>query len=103
MNKFQQLQARYEQLMAISRQLNSTFDLDVLLNQIIDAATDLIGSEEAEIVLADANKCGLCFAATSVISNSQGALPETIVLLGDETLAGWVATRRRTSDCRRCT
>jgi hypothetical protein len=45
MNRYRQLQARHEELMAISRQLSSTFDLDALLNQIIDAATDLIGSD----------------------------------------------------------
>lgn len=37
MNGYRQLQARHEKLMAISRQLSSAFDLNALLNQIIDA------------------------------------------------------------------
>ena len=79
MNRYRQLQARHEKLMAISRQLSSTFDLNALLNQIIDAVTDLIGSEAAAISLADANECELCFAATSAVADPSGVLPRVVV------------------------
>ncbi len=36
--RYQQLAARYERLMEISRQLNSTLDLGALLNRIVYAA-----------------------------------------------------------------
>jgi hypothetical protein len=37
LNSHRRWQARHEQLIPIGRQLNSTFDLDALLNLIIDA------------------------------------------------------------------
>ncbi len=109
MNRYRQLQARHEKLMAISRQLSSTFDLDTLLNQIIDAVTDLIGSEAAAISLADANECELCFAATSAVADPNGVLPGVVLPLGEDSITGWVVTRGEfqivedvTSDPRKC-
>lgn len=42
-----QLMARYERLMEISRQLNSTLDIGTLLYRIISAATELTDTETA--------------------------------------------------------
>ncbi len=109
MNRYRQLLARHEKLMSISRQLSSTFDLDALLKQIIDAVTDLIGSEAAAISLADANKCELCFAATSAVADPNGVLPGVVLPLGEDSITGWVVTRGEpqivedvTSDPRKC-
>jgi sigma-B regulation protein RsbU (phosphoserine phosphatase) len=95
--------------MAISRQLSSTFDLDALLNQIIDAVIELVGSEAAAISLADANECELCFAATSAVADPNGALTRVVLPLGEDSITGWVVTRGEaqivedvTSDPRKC-
>ncbi len=50
---YHQLLARYERLMEISRQLNSTLDLGTLLNRIVAAAVELTDTEEASILLVD--------------------------------------------------
>lgn len=52
-----------------------TETIEPLLNQIIDAATDLIGSEAVATSLADANECKLCFAAASAIADPNEVLP----------------------------
>ena len=82
-----QLMARYERLMEISRQLNSTLDLGHLLNRIIRAATELTDTEQASILLVDQRTGELRFEAATDMS--KGAL-EAIVVPLEGSLAGWV-------------
>jgi len=87
--RYQQLAARYERLMEISRQLNSTLDLGALLNRIVYAATELTGTEEASILLLDPATGELRFEAASNLSGSaMAAIPVPM----EGSLAGWVAT-----------
>lgn len=86
---YQQLAARYERLMEISRQLNSTLDLGTLLSRIIKAATELTGTEVASILLVDPTTGELRFEAASNLSGSaMAAIPVPI----EGSLAGWVVT-----------
>lgn len=84
-----QLMARYDRLMEISRQLNSTLDLGTLLNRITQAATELTDTETASIMLLDQKTGELRFEATSQRSFTRGAM-EAIVVPLDGSLAGWV-------------
>jgi signal transduction histidine kinase len=86
--KYLQLMARYERLMEISRQLNSTLDVGTLLGRIIRAATELTQTEQASILLIDRTTGELRFEAAS--NFSPGALAMLQVPM-DSSLAGWVA------------
>lgn len=89
LRNYLQLMSRYERLMEISRQLNSTLDVRTLLNQIIDAATELTRTEQASILLIDPNTGELRFTASSNLS--PGAM-EAMPVPMEGSLAGWVAT-----------
>jgi signal transduction histidine kinase len=82
------LMARYERLMEISQQLNSTLDLGTLLNKIIKAATELTDTETASIMLVDPGSGELRFEASSQMT--RGAM-EAITVPKDGSIAGWVA------------
>jgi signal transduction histidine kinase len=84
-----QLMARYERLMEISRQLNSTLDLGTLLNRIIKAATELTDTETASIMLLDPKTGELRFEAASQSTMTRGAMDAIVVPL-EGSLAGWV-------------
>lgn len=84
-----QLMSRYERLMEISRQLNSTLDLGTLLNRIVDAATELTDTEEASILLVDPASGELRFEAAS---NLSGGAMAAIPVPMEGSLAGWVVT-----------
>lgn len=84
-----QLMARYDRLMEISRQLNSTLDLGTLLNRITQAATELTDTETASIMLLDQKTGELRFEAASQKTFTRGAM-EAIVVPIDGSLAGWV-------------
>ncbi len=84
-----QLMARYERLMEISRQLNSTLDLGTLLNRIIKAAVELTDTEAASILLIDQATGELRFEAASKMT--PGAMEALVVPL-EGSLAGWVIT-----------
>ncbi len=86
---YRRLQARYERLMAISRQLNSTLDLGALLKRILGAATELTDTEEASLLLIDPASGELRFEAAS---NMTRAEMEAIPVPMDSSLAGWVAS-----------
>jgi len=90
--EYNRLQTRYERLMEISRQLNSTLDLGALLRQIIDAATELTDTEEASILLIDPSSGELRFEATSNLSRAE---MEAIPVPMDGSLAGWRANGRQ--------
>lgn len=86
---YHKLKVRYERLMAISRQLNSTLDLGTLLNRILQAATELTGTEEASILLMDPATGQLRFEASSNLTRAE---MEAIPVPLDASLAGWVVT-----------
>ncbi len=84
-----ELITRYERLIELSRQLNSTLDLNALLDQIILAAIELTDSEAASILLIDPQTGELRFEAASDISS--GAR-DAIVVPKEGSVAGWVVT-----------
>lgn len=86
---YRHLLARYERLMEISQQLNSTLDLGALLQRIIHAATELTGTQEASILLMDPSSGQLRFEASSNLSRAE---MEAIPVPLDRSLAGWVVT-----------
>ncbi len=78
---------RYSRLVEISVTLNSTLDLDRLLQFIIDSAADLVDSEGASILLMDDKTKNLEFAAAT------GSDPEQLARIPvplDSSLAGTV-------------
>ncbi len=78
--------ARYQRLIALSRDLASTLDLDILLGRIVDAAAELTAAEAASILLHDSRSGKLRFqAATSFDPRLRGF--EVPV---DKSVAGWI-------------
>lgn len=78
---------RYSRLVEISVTLNSTLDLDRLLQFIIDSAADLLNSEGASILLVDEKTKDLFFAAAT------GSDPKELAKIPvplDSSLAGTV-------------
>ncbi len=86
---YRRLMARYERLMEISRQLNSTLDLGALLNRILTAATELTRTSEASILLLDPGTGELRFEAASNLTRAE---MEAIPVPMEGSLGGWVAT-----------
>lgn len=86
---YRRLMSRYEKLMEISSQLNSTLDLGALLKRILGAATELTGTEQASILLLDPSSGELRFEASSNLSRSE---MEAIPVPMKGSLAGWVFT-----------
>ncbi len=85
----QRLLARYERLIEISRQLNSTLDINALLDRIIQAAIELTDTEVASILLLDTQTNELRFeAATDISIGTRDAL----VVPKEGSVAGWVVT-----------
>ncbi|MBX3063369.1 MAG: GAF domain-containing sensor histidine kinase [Anaerolineae bacterium] len=82
------LMARYERLMEISQQLNSTLDLGTLLSKIIRAAVELTETETASIMLLEPTSGELRFMASTQMS--RGAM-EAIIVPKEGSIAGWVA------------
>ncbi len=80
---------RYEQLLAISQQLNSTLDLNSLLRKIISAAKELTNTEASSILLIDPATGELRFEIASNINPHQ---MEKIVVPMEGSIAGWVVT-----------
>jgi len=81
------LREHYEQIMEISKQLNSTFDHVSLLRQIIAAATELTNTEEASILLIDPATKELRF---EIASNINPHEMEEIIVPLEGSIAGWV-------------
>jgi signal transduction histidine kinase len=80
--------SRYERLIEISHQLNSTLDLSTLLRKIISAAKELTNTEAASIMLIDPSTGELRF---EIASNIKPHEMEKIVVPMDS-IAGWVVT-----------
>ncbi len=85
----QKLLARYERLIEISQQLNSTLDLTSLLRHIVSAATELTDSEASSILLLDDATGELRF---ELASNMGASETESIVVPLEGSIAGWVVT-----------
>ncbi|MEO8612684.1 MAG: GAF domain-containing sensor histidine kinase [Chloroflexota bacterium] len=79
---------RYERLIAISQQLNSTLDLGSLLKKIISAAKELTDTEAASIMLIDPSTGDLRF---EIASNIAPQDMEDIIIPKGSGIAGWVA------------
>lgn len=90
--KDQQRIATLEQLLAISRKLNSTLEMRPLLLQIVESARDLTGADGASILLFDGGKATLHFAASSGPDSSQLESAEVPL---ENSLAGWVVQNRQ--------
>ncbi len=85
----QRLLARYDRLLEVSRQLNSTLDLGELLTRIVIACTELIDTEEASILLVDPATGELRFeAASNMTAGAMAAIPVPL----EGSLGGWVVT-----------
>lgn len=83
------LLANYERIIEISRQLNSTYDHTSLLKQIVSAATELIDTEAASIMLLDPMTGELRFEISSNLSPHQ---LDDIIIPMEGSIAGWIAT-----------
>ncbi len=83
--------ATLEQLISISRRLNSTLEMRPLLQQIVDAARDLTNADGASILLVESDNT-LRFAAAC--GPDAGRLEVTEVPL-EGSLAGWVVQNRQ--------
>lgn len=83
-----QMIARYQRLIEISQQLNSTLDLRSLLKKIISAAKELTQTEAASIMLIDPSTGDLRF---EIASNIAPEHMEDIIIPKGSGVAGWVA------------
>lgn len=86
---FEQLLARYERIIEISQQLNSTLDHSHLLRKITTAAMELTNTEGASILLIDPISDELRF---EYASNIRANELEKIVVPLEGSIAGWTVT-----------
>ena len=87
--RYEALLARYERLIEISRTLNSTLKLDLLLEQIALAASELTDTEAASIMLMSRNETLVFEAARDPVSGMKLASIEVPL---EGSIAGWVVT-----------
>jgi len=85
---FSQLLARYERIIEIGQQLNSTRDHVALLRRIISAAIELIDTETASILLIDPSTGELRFELAANMDQEMS----NIVVPMEGSIAGWVVT-----------
>ncbi|MDL1900838.1 GAF domain-containing sensor histidine kinase [Anaerolineae bacterium CFX9] len=85
----EQLLARYERIIEISQQLNSTLDHVALLNRIVSAAMELTSSEASSILLIDPATGELRFEQAS---NMDASEMQSIIVPLEGSIAGWVVT-----------
>jgi signal transduction histidine kinase len=81
--------ARYERLLEISRALNSTLDIDTLLEQIVTAAGELTSTTATSILLLDKISGTLRFEASI---DPGGVSLSSIEVPLENSIAGWVVT-----------
>jgi signal transduction histidine kinase len=86
---FAQLLARYERIIEISHQLNSTLDHTALLRKILQASSELLNAEAASILLIDPATGELRFEQSSNIKPSE---MDKIIVPMEGSIAGWVVT-----------
>jgi signal transduction histidine kinase len=87
--QYEAMFARYERLIEISRTLNSTLKLDLLLEQIVEAASELTDTEAASIMLMSHNDTLVFEAARDPVSGLKLASIEVPL---EGSIAGWVVT-----------
>jgi signal transduction histidine kinase len=88
-NPFNKLLARYERIIEISQQINSTLDHAALLRRIVSAAMELTNSQTASILLLDPTTGELRFELAPNIDSNQ---IDTLVVPMEGSIAGWVVT-----------
>jgi signal transduction histidine kinase len=79
--------ARLERIIEVSRVINSTLNLEPLLHNIIQIATDLTATEASSILLLDKKTGELHFEAATGV---KGKEVKPIVVPLDNSIAGWV-------------
>jgi len=84
--------SRYELLLEISRQLNSTLQLDLLLAHITNSAAKLINAEAASILLMDSNTGVLRFEAAL---DPRGVSYDSFEVPLEGSIAGWVVMNKQ--------
>lgn len=89
MTSEQTLIEHYRQIVEISQQLSSTYDLPMLLRKICLLAKDLIDVEAASILLLDETRKQLRFAMSTNIRPSE---MEEIFVPIEGSIAGWIVT-----------
>jgi signal transduction histidine kinase len=82
----------YRRLIDIARDLASTLDLDILLNRIVSAASDLTESEAASILLYDEAARQLYF---QVSTNLDQPTMRGLAVPLEGSVAGWIITNRQ--------
>jgi signal transduction histidine kinase len=82
---------RYQRLVDNTKDLATTLDLEVLLNQIMQAAADLSDSEAASILLYDENSKLLHFEAAT---NLDEPMMRGLTVPVESSIAGWIVTNR---------
>src|SRR5512135_2149348 len=82
----------YRRLIEIARDLASTLDLDMLLDRIVHAAAEIIGSEAASILLYDNLTRQLFF---QVATNLDEPTMRGLVVPLEGSIAGWVVLNRK--------
>lgn len=88
-NDLRVLVENYRRIIEISRQLNSTLEHRMLLQQIISAVTEILNTEAASIMLIDPGTGELRF---EIASNINPNAMDTIVIPMEGSIAGWIAT-----------
>ena len=82
----------YRRLIDIARDLASTLDLDILLNHIVSAASDLTETEAASILLYDDAARQLYF---QVATNLDQPTMRGLAVPLEASIAGWIVTNRK--------
>ncbi|HET9588801.1 MAG TPA: ATP-binding protein [Anaerolineales bacterium] len=82
----------YLRLIEISRDLASTLDLDMLLDDIVRAAADITQAEAASIMLYDDTARQLYF---QVATNIDEPTMRGLIVPLDKSFAGWIVTNRK--------
>src|SRR6266498_4442978 len=82
----------YLRVIEISRDLASTLDLDILLDDIVRAASDITRAEAASILLYDDTARQLYF---QVATNIDEPTMRGLIVPLDKSLAGWIVTNRK--------
>jgi signal transduction histidine kinase len=84
----------YLRVIEISRDLASTLDLDILLDDIVRAAADITRAEAASILLYDDTARQLYF---QVATNIDEPTMRGLIVPLDKSIAGWIVTNRRSA------
>src|SRR5215212_6496002 len=82
----------YLRVIEISRDLASTLDLDILLDDIVRAAADITRAEAASILLYDDTARQLYF---QVATNIDEPTMRGLIVPLDNSIAGWIVTNRK--------